>query len=77
MCVELLRKRRDELAVQVAALNAELFPDEAPALVRWGEALAAAGEATEARARFERALELDPRNTAARAGLDGKTRWPR
>lgn len=52
-------------ALAIFALEAEFFPKSATAHTAFGAGLEATGDKTAARAQYERALELDPRETRA------------
>lgn len=70
VCAALLQNQRNAVAVEVATLNADVYPGVSAAFARLGQALAAAGDAEAARKHFEHALELAPNDAAARAGLN-------
>ncbi len=61
------KKHRD--AIEVLELNARLFPNDASAHQRLGEAFAAAGDTTRAIRSHERSVAIDPRNAASKAAL--------
>jgi tetratricopeptide (TPR) repeat protein len=61
------KKHRD--AIEVLALNARLHPRTSSAYQRLGEAYAAAGDVRRAIESHERALAIDPRNTASKTAL--------
>ena len=65
----LLENDRAEEAVEVLALNADMFSDWGPAHTALGNALLSAGDAEGALGSFEHALLLDPDDAVARAGL--------
>jgi tetratricopeptide (TPR) repeat protein len=56
-------------AIEVLSLNAGLFPNSSAAHASLADAYAAAGDTALARRHYEKALELDPNNAAARAAL--------
>ena len=56
-------------ALGVLTMNATDFPRSSSSAFGLGRALVAAGDSTRARQEFARALELDPANKAAAAGL--------
>ncbi len=70
VCESLLRRKRNDLAVEVAALNAEIHPSVGAAFARLGQAQVAAGDVQGGRESFEQALQLAPADSVARAGLD-------
>ncbi len=70
VCETLLEKERTAVAVEVATLNADVYPGTSAAFARLGQALAAAGDPDGAREHFEHALQLAPNDAAARAGLN-------
>jgi len=51
---------KPEVAVQLAQLNVELFPDSGPAHLELGQALARAGQVDAAAAALKKAVELEP-----------------
>jgi len=69
VCEGLMRKGRPDAAVEVAALNADLYSEMGVAFTRLGQAMAAAGDGDGARDNFEHALRLAPNDAVARAGL--------
>jgi tetratricopeptide (TPR) repeat protein len=60
-------KHRD--AIEVLELNVELFPSSSAAHAALAGANAAAGDPARARQHYEKALEIDPKNEAARTAL--------
>ncbi len=65
----LLRLERPEEARPLLERVLELHPDLAPAHVAVGQALEAGGDLRRAESHYKRALEIDPRNLLAEAGL--------
>ena len=61
------KKHRD--AIEVLELNARLFPGSSDAHATLAEAYAAAGNTALAKQHYEKALEIDPKNEAARTAL--------
>ncbi|HET7453431.1 MAG TPA: tetratricopeptide repeat protein [Thermoanaerobaculia bacterium] len=66
---QMLKMGAGPSAVMLLSANAGAYPKSSGAAFGLGRALAAAGEAAKARAAFERALELDPKNERARKAL--------
>jgi dienelactone hydrolase len=60
---------RGDEAVQVAALNADLYPQSAPAWTALGETQEKGGLIAQARESYRRALEIDPANAGAAAAM--------
>jgi tetratricopeptide (TPR) repeat protein len=65
----LLRLERPEEARPLLERVLELHPDLAPAHVALGQSLEAGGDLRRAESHYKRALEIDPRNLLAEAGL--------
>jgi CubicO group peptidase (beta-lactamase class C family) len=69
VCDALLQLERNDAAVELATLNADVHPEVCAAFTRLGQALLAAGDEEGAREHFEHALELAPNDATARDGL--------
>jgi tetratricopeptide (TPR) repeat protein len=72
-----LREGKAEEALRALDRAVELDPKRADLRAARGRALRAAGERNEARMEFQKALNLDPTSTEARAGLTSLRREPR
>ena len=66
---DLSRAKNHRDAIELLELNAKLFPSSSEAHASLAEAHAAAGDTTLARQHYEKALEIDPKNAAARTAL--------
>jgi predicted TPR repeat methyltransferase len=65
----LLMDNKPEAAAAVYDRALEHHPDDTDLLLQVGRAQAAAGDAVDARATFEKVLDVDPGNQAAQIGL--------
>jgi len=66
----LFTANKKEKVIAVSKLNTLLFPSEAGAHVRVGNQLSRIGREAEALTYYQKALELDPNNKQAKAGLE-------
>ena len=69
LAIAYVHDRHPEEAVKTAADYAAKHPKESSAHLLYGTALVAAGKRKEARAQYDEAIRLDPRNTAALMSL--------
>ena len=65
-----------QFAIPLFRLNTENYPDSSASHVSLAEAYAKSGEYHKSRIEFERALQLDPDNAAAKSGLDELSKQP-
>jgi putative PEP-CTERM system TPR-repeat lipoprotein len=69
LTIAYVRNRQPEESVKIAADYAAKHPEQSSAHLLYGTALVAAGKRKEARAQYDKAIRLDPKNTAALMSL--------
>jgi putative PEP-CTERM system TPR-repeat lipoprotein len=69
LTIAYVRNRQPEESVKIAADYAAKHPEQSSAHLLYGTALVAAGKRKEARAQYDKAIRIDPKNTAALMSL--------